>query len=63
MDEVNIHDRVAWETEGLLITCWLALQNDMKEVEYKPPNKRKKGNKGGITSISYRYGSFAGEPA
>ncbi|KAH0545352.1 hypothetical protein GP486_008453 [Trichoglossum hirsutum] len=32
----EVRDRVAWETEGLLIACWLALQGDVKSVEYKP---------------------------
>jgi hypothetical protein len=35
----EVHQRVAWETEGLLISCWLALQDDVEEVEYKPFGK------------------------
>ena len=31
----EVHERVAWETEGFLIACWLALQDDVEEVEYK----------------------------
>ncbi len=29
-------EEVAWETQGMLIACWLALQADVEEVEYKP---------------------------
>lgn len=29
------HQRVAWETEGFLIACFLALQDDVEEVEYQ----------------------------
>ena len=32
----GVHERVAWEAEGLLIACWLALQDDVEKVEYKP---------------------------
>ena len=35
----QVYERVAWETEGLLISCWLALQDDVEEVEYKPFGK------------------------
>jgi hypothetical protein len=31
----GVDERVIWETEGLLITCWLALQDNIKGVEYK----------------------------
>jgi hypothetical protein len=32
----RVDDQVAWETEGFLIACWLALQDDVLEVEYQP---------------------------
>jgi hypothetical protein len=25
---------VAWLTEGILLICWLALQDDVREVDY-----------------------------
>jgi hypothetical protein len=30
----KVEDRLAFETEGLLLACWLALQDDVQEVEY-----------------------------
>ncbi len=32
----EVRERVAWETEGLLIACWLAPQDDVEEIEYRP---------------------------
>jgi hypothetical protein len=61
----EVHQRVAWETEGLLISCWLALQDDVEDVEYKPfwKYRLERENGGRIMSISCRYGGSAGEPA
>jgi hypothetical protein len=40
-DEVfeNVCEQVAWGTEGMPITCWLALQGDMEEVGYESSGK------------------------
>jgi len=27
---------IAWEVDGFLISCWLALQDDVSAIEYKP---------------------------
>ena len=32
----KVEDHLAFETEGLLLACWLALQDDVQEVEYTP---------------------------
>lgn len=32
----EVHKRVTWEIEGLLFACWLALQNNVEEIEYEP---------------------------
>ena len=31
-----VRERVTWETEGILIACWLALQPHVEEVQYLP---------------------------
>jgi hypothetical protein len=31
-----VRERVAWETEGILVACWLALQSHVEEVQYLP---------------------------
>jgi hypothetical protein len=31
--------RVAWETEGFFMSCWLARQNEVESVEYSPDSK------------------------
>ncbi|KAN0069372.1 hypothetical protein V8E54_012387 [Elaphomyces granulatus] len=30
----KVEDHLAWDIEGLLLACWLALQDDVQEVEY-----------------------------
>jgi hypothetical protein len=32
----DIRVRVGWVVEGLLLGCWLALQEDVKSVSYRP---------------------------
>jgi len=32
----DLHERVAWETEGFLMACWLGLQDSVEVVEYAP---------------------------
>jgi hypothetical protein len=31
-----VDELVTWATEGFLLACWLALQDNVKEVEYSP---------------------------
>lgn len=35
----DAHERAAWEVEGCLIACWLALREDVEGVEYRPGEK------------------------
>lgn len=35
----DVHERAAWEVEGCLIACWLALREDVEGVEYRPEEK------------------------
>ena len=35
----DAHERAAWEVEGCLIACWLALRDDVEGVEYRPGEK------------------------
>jgi len=35
----DVRARVAWETEGIFMSCWLALQNEVESVEYSPRPK------------------------
>lgn len=35
----DAHDRAAWEVEGCLIACWLALRGDVEKVKYQPTKK------------------------
>jgi len=35
----DVRARVAWETEGFLMSCWLARQNEVESVEYSPDSK------------------------
>jgi hypothetical protein len=32
----HVEELVAWATEGFLMACWLALQDNVKEVKYDP---------------------------
>lgn len=32
----NAADRIAWDAEGMLMACWLALREDVESVEYLP---------------------------
>lgn len=32
----EIHKRIAWEMEGFLIKYWIALQDNIDKMEYKP---------------------------
>ena len=32
----DVEELVAWATEGFLMACWLALQDNVTEVEYEP---------------------------
>lgn len=32
----DAYERAAWELEGCLIACWLALGDDVESVEYTP---------------------------
>jgi hypothetical protein len=32
----HVEELVTWATEGFLMACWLALQDNVKEVKYDP---------------------------
>ena len=32
----HVEELVAWAAEGFLMACWLALQDNVKEVKYDP---------------------------
>ena len=32
----QVEELVSWATEGFLMACWLALQDNVTEVEYEP---------------------------
>jgi hypothetical protein len=44
----DVHEEIAWETEGILFACWIALQDDVEDVEYKPSGEYliERGNMG-----------------
>jgi hypothetical protein len=33
-----VEELVSWATEGVLMACWLALQDNVTKVEYEPGN-------------------------
>ena len=41
----DVRARVAWETEGIFMSCWLALQNEVDSVEYSRGSKSYKFEK------------------
>jgi hypothetical protein len=62
----QVYERVAWETEGLLIACWLALQDGVEEVEYRPSGVYRLGRmgvEGELQQFFYHHESFVGVPA
>jgi hypothetical protein len=36
----RLDEETAWEAEGLLIGCWLALRDDVWEAKYSPQVKK-----------------------
>ena len=49
------HERAAWEVEGCLIACWLALREDFEGVEYKSGEKAYLVKRDGIENVLNKF--------
>ena len=51
----SVDEEVAWETEGFLLACCLALQSDVRKVEYSPSGKTYRLRKGQLDKELVRF--------
>lgn len=51
----NAQECAAWEVEGCLIACWLALSDDVERVEYRPGQKSYLVKRDGIEGVLERF--------
>lgn len=51
----NATECAAWEVEGCLIACWLALSDDVKSVEYRPGQKSYLVKGDGVEGVLERF--------
>ena len=50
----NAQELAAWEVEGCLIACWLALSDDVERVEYWPGEKSYLVKRDGVEGVLER---------
>ena len=51
----DLDDRIAWDVEGFVLACWLALRSDVHSVEYTPRSVEYKIEKGTIENVFLEF--------